>query len=336
MTTRELEGNYETPNNKLWVVKVTTRITGRCNRGCSDCYDNENIGNAKLDRNCEDALINQVGELASQGIKVFSHITGGEPLLHQRCAEIVKRELGAGALVSLITSGCTGDETGVDIDNLDRLAEIRSDNLTPLISSKFTLPKFMERFRYTLDKLSRINGMVSIRHVVYPDQESLWRDFLAAEGWAPTSVEDIKTTDTRPKGLFRRDIIFPGRCEQEYYRNEPEYYCNKDGIILQVYNHNVLKAGLASSTQDDTLRGDDCVFLRDRKRTLPYLDIWPDGGVYPCFIIGKPIPELRLGNIAKSSIPALIAKSALTLEARQSRFSNGAGGDECDRCRNIS
>ncbi len=312
------------------LLKVTLRPTSECNRGCSDCYDD-----ARLKKNAvefteaqQGAFVDEISTLIKEGVRVLIHLTGGgEPLLYSRFVPLVESLLNAGTLVSFTTSGCSGlgSHQAVDFLNLLQVAEIRNKRLQPILSTKVTLPGWHDRFRFSADLLGGINGLVKVRRTNDRyGNESEFADFLGGLGYRETDMDEISGVQL-PPGFYRKDLIVPGQEESQ------TLYINEGGMILQVISHKTIKAGRAKRNnqvmaQDAT----ECPFLTGHEK--PYLDIWPNGAIYPCFITGPEIPNLSLGNLGQTTLKEALQND--DFEERKHRFRSGSPGDcLCDMCR---
>jgi len=304
------------------LLKVTVRPTGKCERGCPDCYDPAypiELSGAQVA-----SLLNEIRVLKAQGVKVLVHITGGgEPLLYSGLSLLIKDLLEAGAEVTFTTSGCTGNEhpKSLDLGHLESISAMKSSKLGPVLSSKVTLPRWRERFCYSARKLSSVNGLVTVRRTLYENQDllGLFREL----GFSEVARKD---TGPMPPTFYRKDLIVPGEdsCETIYQ--------NGEGVTLQVITHRVIKTGRAKYNDRATAPGvSECPFLL--KHPKPYVDIWPNGNIYPCFIIGPEIPELSLGILGQTTIKEALNQDGF--EERRKRFQNGSPNVDClcDKCR---
>ncbi len=308
------------------LFKITVRVTGQCNRGCPDCYDDARMRKfpKEFSATQESALISEVESLVLHRVKVLVHITGGgEPLLYARLARLITRLLEAGTEVTFTTSGCTGfeKENLTDKVNLSKLSEIQSPALGPILSTKVTLPKWQEKFRYSVVKLAQINGFVTVRQTDYGDYQLLVH--LTGLGFKWVERDAI---GPMPPAFYRKDLIVPGEDSRV------SFFQNDEGITLQVISHRVIRTGRAKRNDRATAQNVSmCPYLERRAR--PYLDIWPNGAIYPCFIIGPEIQELSLGTLGEIGLEeALLGDN---FEERKRRFEKASPGTDCicDRCR---
>src|SRR3989304_3443488 len=268
------------------LLKVTLRPTSECNRGCSDCYDNATpIGcSDEFTEEQEEVLVNEVSALVEKGVRVLIHITGGgEPLLYPRFAPLVESMLGAGALVSFTTSGCTGSEgTALDLNNLLQVSKIRGAQLQPILSSKVTLPSWRTRFRFSVALLSEFSEHIVVRHTIHKKGEMSFWTFLSEQGFRQVESEGL--VGTLPPAFFRKDLIVPGA------ENSQILFRNEQGTFLRLVSHKVIRAGRAKRNGQVIANGIECPLLMGHGK--PYLDIWPNSAIYPCFVIGPEIPKL--------------------------------------------
>lgn len=309
------------------LLKVTVRPTGECDRGCPDCYDSAKVTPNPIELSVTQVagLLSEIRVLKTQGVKVLIHITGGgEPLLYSGLFLLIKDLIEAGAEVTFTTSGCMGNEKpkALDLDNLETISAMRIPHLGPVLSSKVTLPRWRERFHYSVRKLSSVNGLVTVRRTLYESNQ----DFLGLLQELGFSEVSRKDTGLMPPAFYRKDLIVPGEDSYE------TIYQNSEGVILQVITHRVIKTGRAKYNDRSTATDvTECPFLL--KHPKPYVDIWPNGNIYPCFIVGPEIPELSLGIIGQTTIQEALEQDSF--EERRKRFQNGNPNVDClcDRCR---
>lgn len=309
------------------LLKVTIRPTSACDRGCSDCYDDATLRGdpTKISEVQEEALVNEILALTAKRVRILIHITGGgEPLLYPRLPILVTSLLNMGAQVTFTTSGCTGREkaSSNDLANLSQISTIRNSILGPVLSTKVTLPKWRERFRYTVSELSGINGLVTVRQTVY-DAGLKFLSFLNELGYQQV---DRRTLESMPPTFYRKDLIVPGENSHE------TIFQNKEGVTLQVISHEVIMVGRAKGNDRATvLDVSECPFLMGH--TKPYVDIWSNGVIYPCFIIGPEIPNLSLGILGQMSMEEALRND--DFEERRVKFKSSNSDIDClcDKCR---
>lgn len=100
-------------------------VTDRCNLRCRHCFQGE-AGAADMAPEQVELIINEFE--AMQGLRLI--ISGGEPLLHPRFAEINELLAGRNLRRILLTNGCLIDAAGVSELNFDEV-QVSIDGLEP-------------------------------------------------------------------------------------------------------------------------------------------------------------------------------------------------------------
>jgi len=173
-----------------------------------------------------------------------------------------------------------------------------------------------------VSELSGINGLVTIRQTVY-DAGLKFLSFLNELGYQQV---DRCMLESMPPVFYRKDLIVPGENSRE------TIFQNRAGVTLQVISHEVIMAGRAKRNDRAIIPSvRECPFLTGHAK--PYVDIWPNGVIYPCFIIGPEIPNLSLETLGQTTIEEALRND--DFEERRMRFKNSRSdiGCLCDKCR---
>lgn len=188
-------------------VGVKLELTYRCNLNCPFCYTDSPRRTREHAPDLPDAAwLRVVDDAIALGI-LEAVVTGGEPLLRRELAlETIERLAKAGVGVTLNTNGWFVDDAVAD-----RLARVRGfranvsiDGASPALHDSIRgVRGSWQRAVLGVDRLVRRGVGVSVVHVVTPQNERLFEEFLH-QTWL-LGVRSVRVTPAVPVGAAARE-----------------------------------------------------------------------------------------------------------------------------------
>ncbi len=256
-------------------------------------------------------------------------ITGGEPLLDQRLPEVVKYACGRGFTVNITTNGLL-----VNRELAKKLATCKVNVQVPLHSSDFKIhdeltgmPGSFEKAIDTIKLLVNLNMNVSVITILQKANKDDLRNMLPSIKELGVHVWNI--VELKPVGRADNSMAIPLK-ERLKILEELEREANKLGIqiIAEKPFFFVGDKGLSQTLINDEFYK---LFTRCGVRTGRYVEITPDGFVYPCdLLLGDTFPNLIAGDLRQNTFKEIWHSSEILNKFRTLKQEDMHG--KCKSC----